>query len=553
MEGGRVTWGQKYLLDVAKTTRELVRWINMSGGSGFWWNRTADPTSRLRAPPPAPSIAQEKTKPEPLPQTRGWDSPWDVFVKKAAAEASAPPPSGTHEMFCEKPEPQGQQLPSALLPSPPPKPRASEAPGKITFKEGDAVQGFFWGEWHPAKVHAVLGDQIEVLWDSEYSVSLLPISSLAFAKPKAAPLPVKQPPPAKFGKEMRLSINIQRPPVPPPPASSLAGVPGVPATGPDILPKSSRPPPPPPPPPSSHQANFKSAPPPPHADHNTQLAKADSQKPLAPGKPAGASGASSCASNAGKIGNPLYTGSLAFFRAEKNCGIISSTGARAEYGTDVYAFRTVLERGNAGIGDTVCFSVHMNPKGTPQASSPLVRLAAASGFALVGVFRCYTDESRPDVDGGFIHCQELKKMFSEDVEVRRELASGLRAGCRVAFNANLTTDGKLEASQVMAVDANYMPEPGQLPASLNQDEKSNKLSKACLQPPCPPPAKPPMARVGMGGYARAFPNFKENADNLENHEELDNNDDDNWMQTIDMHMLKMKSNDLSALCDPLAF
>lgn len=49
---------------------------------------------------------------------------------------------------------------------------------------GTEIMACFYGEWHPAQVRRIEGDTVEVLWDSEWSISLLPISNILLRAPK---------------------------------------------------------------------------------------------------------------------------------------------------------------------------------------------------------------------------------------------------------------------------------------------------------------------------------------------------------------------------------
>lgn len=50
-----------------------------------------------------------------------------------------------------------------------------EVPQVPLLQVGTQVFAFFYGEWHPGTVRSILGDTVEVLWDSEYSVSFVPL------------------------------------------------------------------------------------------------------------------------------------------------------------------------------------------------------------------------------------------------------------------------------------------------------------------------------------------------------------------------------------------
>merc|ERR1712113_1189565 len=57
-------------------------------------------------------------------------------------------------------------------------------------------------------------------------------------------------------------------------------------------------------------------------------------------------------------GEEIYVGQIRTFIAEKNSGFIACEDMYNQQGTEVYAYRAVLESCGAGPGDTVAFFVH---------------------------------------------------------------------------------------------------------------------------------------------------------------------------------------------------
>lgn len=133
----------------------------------------------------------------------------------------------------------------------------------------------------------------------------------------------------------------------------------------------------------------------------------------------------------------LIVGVLKQYDAARKAGFILCEDAELD-GQDIYAYKDVLERGNASVGDIVCFPLHWSPKGQPQASSPMIRLSAAKTFAHIGIFT--TSTSGPS-GSGFISNEAFKAVFGRDVYVSPRIAalSGVSHGSSVAFNAYLVT------------------------------------------------------------------------------------------------------------------
>lgn len=149
---------------------------------------------------------------------------------------------------------------------------------------------------------------------------------------------------------------------------------------------------------------------------------------------------------------PIYDGTLERFDKDKNSGTISSRGALADFKQNVYVHGTVLNSIKVCLKDRLCFRVHMNAHGKPQASRPLLRLRANEGYALSGTFTAAAAHSGI---AGTIHCQSVSQLFDEDVQVSHEVGRQLQSGDRVNFNARWIyedNDGKLEASEVQWED-----------------------------------------------------------------------------------------------------
>lgn len=143
---------------------------------------------------------------------------------------------------------------------------------------------------------------------------------------------------------------------------------------------------------------------------------------------------------------PIYDGTLERFDKDKNSGTISSRGALADFKQNVYVHGTVLHSSKVCLKDRLCFRVHMNAHGKPQASRPLLRLRANEGYALSGTFTVAAAHSGI---AGTIHCQSVSQLFDEDVQVSHEVGRQLQTGDRVNFNARWIyedNDGKLEDS-----------------------------------------------------------------------------------------------------------
>jgi len=148
----------------------------------------------------------------------------------------------------------------------------------------------------------------------------------------------------------------------------------------------------------------------------------------------------------------------------------------AEHGQDVYAFENVLQRGGAGPGDTIAFFLHWSARGQPQASSPLVRLAAGTEgtYACKGTFKPGND---PAKGFGFIECQELKDLFGRDVYVAAQHAQGYEHGALVKFNAFVNREQKPNVQAMEPCTPDWEPVPGDLTQHQHLDIKGSKGGK----------------------------------------------------------------------------
>lgn len=112
------------------------------------------------------------------------DKPCENPSILAAATASDPAEDDSQGMSPPPPPPPGgpsQRAPSAAssssgLPFAPPR-----QPPEPQLVPGLRVWGFFYGEWHLAQVRRVQQEdgRVEVLWESEWSISLLPREHVA--------------------------------------------------------------------------------------------------------------------------------------------------------------------------------------------------------------------------------------------------------------------------------------------------------------------------------------------------------------------------------------
>lgn len=183
------------------------------------------------------------------------------------------------------------------------------------------------------------------------------------------------------------------------------------------------------------------------------------------GKDAKGSGKSKCAMKLA-AGEPIYHGQIKTYDVDRKRGYIVCQEVNCMTGGDVYVFENVLAESGAGPGDTVAFFLHWSASsGQPQASAPMIRIAAAEGdFALKGIFK----PGGEGKDHGFLVCDTTKEFFGRDVYVNKDLAATLEPGASVAFNVYLNKDkmpnvqsqGDIPGSAVC--DADWEPTPGDI-------------------------------------------------------------------------------------------
>jgi len=168
-----------------------------------------------------------------------------------------------------------------------------------------------------------------------------------------------------------------------------------------------------------------------------------------------------------RSGEPCYIGQVKNFVVERQRGFIVCEEIFNMCGDDVYVHQSVLQAAMAGPGDTVAFFVHWSPtSGKPQASAPMVRLAAADGHALKGIFK-------PGPSHGFLKCDVTHEFFGRDVYVNQATAATFTEGACYAFNAYgnrdkmPNCDGK-EGGFEMCDEFVFEPVPGDL-SSTRED------------------------------------------------------------------------------------
>lgn len=190
---------------------------------------------------------------------------------------------------------------------------------------GDKVRAKFYGEWHPATVRRILTDgMVEVLWDAEWSTSLVPNDSVA-----SMSLPPSCPPPACPQRLLRDNNTETKVWTQPSLGISMLG--------------------------SSVQISKERS--------STGEPQSDSELRLQEGPVLDGDGS-----------KKIFEGVIKTFETGANHGFIASQDVSAHFGRNVYVHRSVLDRGNARVGDRVQFGLHINAKGLPQASAPLVVL-----------------------------------------------------------------------------------------------------------------------------------------------------------------------------------
>jgi len=135
-----------------------------------------------------------------------------------------------------------------------------------------------------------------------------------------------------------------------------------------------------------------------------------------------------------KDGEPCYIGKIKCFVTERQRGFIVCDEIYNMCGEDVYVHENVLQAAMAGPGDTVAFFVHWSStSGKPQAAAPMIRLAAADGYALKGLFK-------PGPSHGFLQCESTKQFFGRDIYVNKDTAAIFVEGQTYAFNAYTNKD-----------------------------------------------------------------------------------------------------------------
>jgi len=174
-------------------------------------------------------------------------------------------------------------------------------------------------------------------------------------------------------------------------------------------------------------------------------------------------------------GETLEVGQIKSFQPEKKHGYIVCESIYNQCGQDVYIFQDVMAQSMAGPGDTVAFFIHWSGRGQPQASNPVVRLAAADGaYALKGTFK-------PGKEGtfGFVSSEEMKELSGRDVYVRAELAAqGFEFGQTVKFNVYLNPQGQPNVDSIEACDPSWVPEASDLSVPRYADVKGGAKGSA---------------------------------------------------------------------------
>jgi len=209
--------------------------------------------------------------------------------------------------------------------------------------------------------------------------------------------------------------------------------------------------------------------------------------------------------------NRVYMGIVKAWYSTQKHGRIECEEIRTATGCDVYVYQDVLTRGQAGVGDVVCFSVFASPRGQLQASSPLVRTATHLGYALTGIFRT-GGPCDHRTDAGTIDCQELRRVFGIEARVSKEMGRGLIFGRRVAFNAYMNNQGKVYVVSVMEVDEGFQPTPGNLSVTYSMPgfqpaDGPGSIPVVANNPAmAPKPSMVPMMQMGTMGMGLAMGN-----------------------------------------------
>merc|ERR1719171_2523783 len=152
-----------------------------------------------------------------------------------------------------------------------------------------------------------------------------------------------------------------------------------------------------------------------------------------------------------KHGEKMVKGRVRIVNLEKNQAFILSEEMFMITGREVFCLLHILDQSEAGPGDHVLFFLHWNQQGYPQVKAPAMRVSAANGFALKGVYEGETAE------GGLISCPDLYALFKHDTYVEPSIASTLMQGQTVAFNAYISKDGKPNCFAACAVNESWEP------------------------------------------------------------------------------------------------
>lgn len=171
---------------------------------------------------------------------------------------------------------------------------------------------------------------------------------------------------------------------------------------------------------------------------------------------------------------PVY-GKIKTYDAEKQRGYIVCEEVFNMCGSDVYVFEKVLAPCGAGPGDTVAFFLHWSQSsGQPQASAPMIRIAAADSYALKGLYKSGGEGK----DHGFLQCDITKEFFGRDVYVNKDTAATLEPGMTVAFNVYLNRDKmpNVDAQGAEQCDPVWEPTPGDI-SETRTDEAVAAMAK----------------------------------------------------------------------------
>mmetsp|Transcript_54024 Transcript_54024/g.139612 ORF Transcript_54024/g.139612 Transcript_54024/m.139612 type:complete len:462 (-) Transcript_54024:210-1595(-) len=161
-------------------------------------------------------------------------------------------------------------------------------------------------------------------------------------------------------------------------------------------------------------------------------------------------------------GEPCHCGTLRSFFPDKNCGYIVSDEVYNQAGSEVYAFKKVLDGCGVGVGDLMIFFIHWSQRGQPQCSSPTLRLSNKNGYALKGTFKAGKVAEGEEGGYGFIECAATKDFFNRDIYVHKNLATGLAPGQTICFNVTVSKDWMPNAASLEPCDDAWEPTPADL-------------------------------------------------------------------------------------------